>query len=230
MYVLRYVNVQFKIGREMIKMGNHTRAKWWLQRAHGVLCSSGIGKGMPYFSSVDLGHAIAQHLLRAIINADGSKGKEEAWNLLSTLREATDAATSSLLKLQIMDLDIGTGAKEYQEAVLSATTSCQFSMPILDTLLYYIRKLRTKSPEFSQVALETLLFDRLLPNNNQEWTEKVFLILFRDVSALASVDGGLGTLKRIMDQMQGQSFGNIGDNATRAIQMVMVASPFPDLV
>lgn len=214
-------DVLYEMGKDMLGKPDYKMAIKWLGRAYEVLNGQELDK-----LSMDAGElriSIIQSGIRACISIKDKESIEQARRWLGLLEhELGDRLVVLLLKLEMLEIptDDSFDCNAYSDVIQKMARSLALNDANFRLIMYYIRKLKEKSPSLACQALDELLDLRVLREDREEWIEKV--LITRLWMTLGHRDDGetLEFLDKMFTKLQNNLTKPVGSPATLAAHTV----------
>ena len=183
-------DILYEIGKDLLKRKQYELAAKWLERALEVL----MGQELDRLSmdASELKTSIVESLVKALMGKQDQESADKARNLVELLEsESGDKLITLLLRLELISSATNETfeSNSYADVLRRMTRSTVLNAETFKLVMYHIRKLNDKSPSLACTALDELLKLRVLPEDKDEWIEKILVTrLYMTVSRRDSGD------------------------------------------
>lgn len=209
----------FEIGSAQWKKSLYTEAIHWLEKAYDVL----VGQSLEALSS-DAGElqvSIMHLMIRALIKLPGEGNWSKAWNIMGQLEiNSGNRLAVLLLKLDLYAIDPSASAQEYCGVLQRISRTVHLTDSNLKTTIHHVHKLRLGNPRMAHMALETLLFERLLEAEEPAWMEKALITMIWNCTTSTDLTDALDLLRNALDTLFANTGKAIQPSPTHAAQIV----------
>lgn len=210
----------FEIGSAQWKKSLYTEAVHWLEKAYDVL----VGQSLEALSS-DAGElqvSIMHLMIRALIKLPGEGNWSKAWNIMGQLEiDSGNRLAVLLLKLDLYAIDPSASAQEYCGVLQRISRTVHLTDSNLKTTIHHVHKLRLGSPRMAHMALETLLFERLLEAEEPAWMEKALITMIWNCTTSTDLTDALDLLRNALDTLFANTGKAIQPSPTHAAQILL---------
>ena len=180
----------YEIGKDLLLKKQYEMASKWLERALEALTGQELDRLS--MDASELRMSILESNIRALLGRQTPETADKARNLVELLEsEVGDKLIVLLLKLELLSSTTNEtfDSNSYADVLRRMTRSTVLSADNFKLIMYHIRKLSDKSPSLAYRALDELLSLRILPEDKEEWVEKVLITrLYMTVSQRDSID------------------------------------------
>lgn len=212
----------YEMGKDLLKKKQYEMAVKWLDRASESLANHELDRLSTEAS--ELRTSIMQSTVDALINIQNEDSIEKARNIVALLSsEVGDKLVVLLLKLEILSSSTNESfdSNAYYDVLHRIMRSVTLSKENFKLVMSHIRKLHDKSPSLACNAIDEFLFERILEENNFEWTERVVVsrVLMVTSQSQDSVEV-LQKLHEVLEQVAASSKMSCSTTVTHAAHMV----------
>jgi hypothetical protein len=183
-------DVLFEMGKDLLQKKQYGIGSKWLERAFDILTSQELDRLS--MDASELKMSIAESYVKALLGKQDQESLDTAQNLVELLEsEVGDKLLILLLKLELLSSPINQtfNSSSYAEILCRITRSTPLNAGNFKLIMHHIRKLNDKSPSLACKALDELLKLRVLPEDKDEWVEKILITrLYMTVGQRDSTD------------------------------------------
>ena len=219
-----------EMGKDLLRKRQYEMAAKWLDRALEVLAGQELDRLS--MDASELRISIIESNIKALLELQSQEAVDKARNLVDLLEnELGDKLIVLLLKLELLSSGMNEtfDSGSYSDVLRRMTRSTSLNAENFKLILHHIRKLNDKSPSLACKALDELLTLRILPEEKEEWVEKILVTrLHMTVGQRDSVDA-LMSLEELFSFIVSNTKQPISPAGTLASQTVG-PSRLPNLV
>jgi hypothetical protein len=169
-------DVLYEIGKDLLGKQQYKMAVKWLDRALEVLGGQELDRLS--MDASELRISIIESLVKALLEPQEQETFDRATSLVSLLEsEVGDKLIVLLLKLELLSSPTNEtfDSSSYGDVLRRMSRILILGPANFKLIMYHIRKLNDMSPSLACKALDDLLMLRLLPENKEEFIEKVLI-------------------------------------------------------
>lgn len=209
----------FEIGHSQNKKTQWAEAIYWLERAHNILLSQ--SQDMLSGDAGELRIAILHDMARALLNLDTDDSYTRARNIVRELEiDCGDRLVILILKLDILATDASHSAQDEYDILHKIVRSVQLTDANVKTVLYYMHKLRSRSPLMAHRVLFTFLSERLLGAEETKWIEKALITIIWNCTNSTDCLDVMTSLSEVFDTLTNGAVQALSPHTTHAAQIV----------
>lgn len=218
-------DVLFEIGKDLLHKKEYKLAVKWLDRALEVLTGQELDRLS--MDASELRISIIESSIKANLGLHSQEAVERARVLIESLEnEIGDKLIVLLMKLDLVSSTTNESfdSNLYADILRRMTRSTILNAENFKLIMHHIRKLNDKCPSLGCKALDELLTLRILPEDKEEWIEKVLITrLYMTVGQRDSVDA-LISLEALFSMIVANIKQPISAAATLAAHTVSLAA------
>ena len=166
----------YEMGKDLLLKKQYEMAAKWLERAFEVVTGQELDRLS--MDASELRMSILELNIKALLGQQTQETADKARNLVELLEsEVGHKLVVLLLRLELLSSTTnGTfESNSYADILRRMTRSTVLSAENFKLIMYHIRKLNDKSPSLACRILDELLSLRILPEDKEEWVEKVLI-------------------------------------------------------
>lgn len=209
----------FEIGHSQNKKTQWAEAIYWLERAHNIFLSQ--SQDMLSGDAGELRIAILHDMARALLYHDTDDSHTRARNIVRELGiDCGDRLVILILKLDILATDASHSTQDYCDILHKIVRLVQLTEANVKTVLYYMHKLRSRSPLMAHRVLFTFLSERLLGAEETKWIEKALIIIIWNCTNSTDFLNAMTSLSEVFDTLNDGAIQALSPYTTHAAQIV----------
>ena len=209
----------FEIGSSQVKASRWVEARPWLEKAYDVLA----GQSLEVLSS-DAGElqiSIMHSMARTLMHQDDQGSRTKAWSIIRELDiECGDRLAVLLLKLDILAVDADSSSQDYCNVLQRIVRTVHLTDTNFKTIIHYVHKIRSRSPQMAHTVLTELLTERLLGAEEPKWIEQTLVTAIWNCTTSPEFANVLSTLAKLLDALTASCTSGLTPSATHAAQIV----------
>lgn len=181
-------DVLYEMGKDLLHKKQYELAAKWLERAVDVLAGQELDRLSRDASELRM--SILESNIKALLQQQTQRTTEKARKLVDLLEsEVGDKLIVLLLKIDLLSSTINEtfDSNAYADILRRMIRSTVLNGENFKLLMYHIRKLNEMNPSLACRALDDLLTLRVLPEDKDDWIEKI--LITRLYMAIGQGDG-----------------------------------------
>ena len=222
-------DVLYEIGKDLLRRKQHQIAAKWLERALEFLTAQELDRLS--IDASELKISILESVVKALLGKEDQESADKARNLVELLEsEIGDKLIVLLLKLELLSAvpNDTFEINAYFDILRRMIRSIILNAENFKLILFHVRKVNDKSPSLACKALDELLRLRVLPEDEEEWIEKIIVTrVYMTISQKDSLDA-LVALEKLLSYIVSNIKQPVSSAATLAAHTVSPAIPYPD--
>ena len=220
-FLNRMCSVLREIAEHNIKKEQYSHAIHWLVSTDGFLIKLCKEEGS-YRRVQQLRLSLLQVLFQVPQEALDEDNKLKIIEVLANYdADHSSGIPSLMMKLEAFDRGLKSDVQEYFDTLMTLIRKAHITEPILNTIMYYMYKLRSKRADLTNKGLSALLRDRVIDTGRKDWIEKVLVLLvWSYVSANQQPLQGGKVLANILGRIMEETKCSVSVAASRACQLV----------
>ena len=211
----------FEIGSSQVIEKKWSNAIPWLEKAYDILA----GQSLEVLSNNagELQISIMHSMARALINQQDQDSRAKAWNIIRELEiECGDRLAVLLLKLEGLAYDGDASVQDYCDVLQRIVRTVHLTDTNIKTIIHHVHELRSRSPPMAHTVLNTLLMERLLGAEEENWMEKVLVTVVCNYTTSADFSNTSRSMTELLDALKASSTSILSPSATHAVQIVRI--------
>ncbi|MCJ1312329.1 hypothetical protein MMC25_006003 [Agyrium rufum] len=218
--VEKVAELLYDIGCEQVKKKSLDDAVIWLEKAFEILVSR-QDEGLSA-EGEELKTLIQHRTARTLMDSAGDDAQEKAWHVAVKLdADQRDRLAVLTLKLDLYDARVEHSDHDYGDVLLRMIRSVHLSNVTVNTVLFYVHRLKPRNVLLAHSVLERFLFERLFEAEHLEWTNKVIAIMVWNVTSIPEAPESIETLRSLFDQLNQNLRSQLSADLTNCIECLI---------
>ena len=214
-------DILYEMGKELLHKKQYKIATKWLERALDIITGQDLDRLS--MDASELKMSIVESFVKALLWNQDEESADKARNLIEVLEnEVGDKLIVLLLKLELLSSATNKifDSSLYADILRRMIRSVVMNAEAFKIILFHVRKLNDNSPSLACKALDELLRLRVLPEDKEEWIEKVLITRLYLTMSHGDSDDALNVLLKLFSFIVSNIKQPISSAATLAAHTV----------